>query len=262
MNPQYGDVHLTHDAHIAHVTIRKPPHNMMSVDVARDLADALEAVDAELDIRAIVLAAEGKSFCAGADLSRRADEIGIAPTGRPAGNPLYEQAVRLHSTKTPIVAAIQGPAIGAGLGLALIADFRVASTEARFAANFTKLGFHPGFGLTHTLPRLIGKQNAALMFLTARRVKAEDALAMGLVDQVVAADQMLSGAQALAAEIAENAPLALRSTRATLRAGLPQAIKAATDHEFVEQQWLMRTDDFHEGVKAVSERRVGKFTGK
>ncbi len=266
---RFGDVHITRevvrarDAHVATVTIRKAPHNMMSVDLARDLADALEALDADRDIRSVVLATEGKSFCAGADLTRRADDVVIAANDEtPSANPLYDQAVRLYSTAKPIVAAIQGPAIGAGLGLALIADFRIASPEARFAANFTKLGFHPGFGLTHTLPRLVGAQAASLMFLAGRRLKAEDALRIGLVDEIADGEELLSTAHALAAEIAENAPLAVQSTRATLRAGLAAAVRAATNAEFTEQQWLMKTEDFREGVKSVTERRPGSFKGK
>jgi enoyl-CoA hydratase/carnithine racemase len=146
--------------------------------------------------------------------------------------------------------------------LALAADFRVAAPEARFAANFTKLGFHPGFGLTYTLPRLIGRQAAAMMFLTGERYGAEEALRMGLIDEVVSASDLLPRANALAAAIAENAPLAVRSTRQTLRADLATAVRVATDHEFREQQWLMRTDDFREGVKAVAERRPGNFKGR
>ena len=261
MQTQHGDIHIVREGHIAHVTIRKPPHNVMSLEVARDLADALEALDGEPDMRAVLLASEGKSFCAGADLTRRVDEIGIAAPAAEPGNPLYDQAVRLHATQLPIIAAIQGPAVGAGLGLALIADFRIAAPDARFAANFVKLGFHPGFGLTHTLPRLVGAQRASLMFLTGRRIKAEEALVWGLVDQVVYADQLLASAKALAIEIADNAPLAVRSTRKTLRGDLEAAVKTQTDHEFEEQQWLMKTDDFKEGVKSVNERRPGKFTG-
>jgi enoyl-CoA hydratase/carnithine racemase len=248
--------------HIARVVIDKPPYNNVSVQLMKDLADVLAEADADKESRVVLLSTAGKAFCAGADLTRRADEIGIAATEAPKGNPLYEQAVRLHSTELPIVAAIQGAAVGAGLGLALVADFRIAAPEARFAANFTKLGFHPGFGLTHTLPRLIGQQRAALMFLTGRRIKAGEALEWGLVDQVVDADRLMATAQELAAEIAENAPLAVRSTRLTLRGDLAAAVKAQTDHEFVEQQWLMKTDDFREGVKSVNERRPGKFTGK
>jgi enoyl-CoA hydratase/carnithine racemase len=157
---------------------------------------------------------------------------------------------------------VQGAAIGAGLGLALVADFRIVAPEARFAANFVKLGFHPGFGLSHTLPRVIGLQRANLMFQTGRRIRGEEALLWGLADELVPQEKLRERAHELAAEIAENAPLAVRSTRATLRRGLAAAIKAATDHEFTEQEMLMKTADFAEGVRAVNERRPGNFTGK
>jgi enoyl-CoA hydratase/carnithine racemase len=259
MTNRIGDVHVTHDGFVAIVTIDKPPINAVSVDLMRDLADALEGLDKDGLTRAVVLATAGKVFCSGADLSNRTSE---GPIPERSINPLYDQAVRLFSTELPIVAAVQGAAIGAGLGLALIADFRVAAPEARFAANFTKLGFHPGFGLTYTLPRLIGQQNAARMFLTGERFDADDAMDMGLVDEIAPLDQLLLRAHALAASIAENAPLAIRSTRKTLRGDLAAAVRAQTGHEFSEQQWLMKTDDFKEGVKAVSERRPGDFKGR
>lgn len=259
MTDRIGDVHIARDGFIATVTIDKPPINAVSVDLMRDLADALEGLDRDGVTRAVVLATAGKVFCSGADLSKRASEVGL---DSPTTNPLYDQAVRLYSTELPIVVAVQGAAIGAGLGLALVGDFRVAAPEARFAANFTKLGFHPGFGLTHTLPRLVGRQHAARMFLTGERYDAEAALAMGLVDEVAPLEQLMARAKALAASIAENAPLAVRATRKTLRAELGAAVRAATDREFVEQQWLMKTDDFKEGVKAVGDRRPGDFKGR
>ena len=260
MNSRYGDVSVTRDGHVAVLEIDRPPHNHVSVELMRDLADALDAIDADIELRCVVLASAGKAFCAGADL--------VAPTGLADAsgttsiNPLYEQAVRLYSNRKPIVAAIQGAAVGAGLGLAMVGDFRVAAPEARFTANFVKLGFHPGFGLTHTLPRLIGTNRANLMFQTGRRLKAEEALAWGLVDEVVPLEQLRDAALRLAREIAENAPLAVQATRATLRAGLAAGVKAATDHEFLEQAWLRKTDDFAEGVRAVNERRPGAFTGR
>jgi enoyl-CoA hydratase/carnithine racemase len=253
----YGDVSVAVKNHVAEVEIHRPPFNHVSVDLMRSLADAFEACDAE-GIRAIVLCTEGKAFCGGADLVR---SDGLA-SGRPSTvNPLYVEAVRLFSCATPIVAAVQGAAIGAGLGLSLVADFRIIAPEARFAANFVKLGFHPGFGLSHTLPRLIGVQRANLMFQTGRRIKAEEALAWGLADELAPLAELRARAHALAAEIAENAPLAVRSTRATLRRGLAAAVKATTDHEFAEQAVLMKTADFAEGVRAVNERRAGNFTG-
>jgi enoyl-CoA hydratase/carnithine racemase len=134
--------------------------------------------------------------------------------------------------------------------------------EARFVANFTKLGFHPGFGLSSTLPRLIGVQKASLMMLTGRRIQADQAFQWGLIDEVAQEGKVLDAAFRLAEAIAENAPLAVVSTRATLRAGLAEAVKAATDHEFAEQQRLMKTEDFREGVRAVAERRAGDFKGR
>jgi enoyl-CoA hydratase/carnithine racemase len=259
MTDRIGDVHIAREGFVATVTIDKPPINAVSVDLMRDLADALEGLEKDGLTRAIVLATAGKVFCSGADLSNRTSE---GPIPERSINPLYDQAVRLFSTELPIVAAVQGAAIGAGLGLSLIADFRVAAPEARFAANFTKLGFHPGFGLTYTLPRLIGRQNAAMMFLTGERYDASEALEMGLIDDLVDLPRLLGRAQTMAATIAENAPLAVRSTRKTLRGDLAAAVRAATDHEFSEQQWLMKTDDFKEGVRAVSERRAGDFKGR
>jgi enoyl-CoA hydratase/carnithine racemase len=258
MNDRYGDLSVGHDGHVALLEIDCPPHNFVSVEMMRDLADALEAADAEREVRAIVLASAGKAFCAGADL---ASPTGVGGEGMAGINPLYVQAVRLFSSRKPIVAAVQGAAVGAGLGLALVADFRVAAPEARFAANFVKLGFHPGFGITHTLPRVVGVQRAALMCLTGRRIKAEEALGWGLIDQMVPLDELRGAALGLAREIAEAAPLAVESTRATLRASLAAAVKAQTDHELLEQSRLRKTADFAEGVKAVNERRPGVFVG-
>ncbi len=258
MKTSFGDhVRVAADGHVAVVTIDRPPHNHVSVDFMHDLADAFDAIDAEVELRCSVLQAEGKNFCAGADLVRSESAGGLGSV-----NPLYDEAVRLFSAQKPIVAAVQGAAIGAGLGLAVVADFRIASPDAKFAANFVKLGFHPGFGLTHTLPRLIGPTKAQLMFLTGRRVKAEEGVAWGLVDAVVPLEDLRAAALRLANEIAENAPLAIVSTRKTLRGDLAAAVRAQTDKEAHEQGWLRETADYKEGVLAVAERRVGNFTGR
>lgn len=262
MATRIGDIHIVRDGFVATVIIDRPPVNSMSVDLMRDLADALEELGKDGATRAVVLATRGKVFCAGADLTRRADEIGIAVRADvPGTNPLYDQAARLFSTELPIVAAIQGAAVGAGLGLAMVADMRIATPEARFTANFVKLGFHPGFGLTYTLPRLIGRGPAEVMFLTGARVDAQEARRIGLVNEIVLQKDLLSAAQTHAASIAQNAPLAVRSTRNTLRADLAACVRAAMVREFEEQQWLMKTGDFREGVKAVNERRPGHFKG-
>ena len=261
LEPKYGDVSVALDGNVATLEIHRPPHNFFDFVLIRDLANAFEALDNEPECRALMLCSDGKSFCAGANFANRDAQSGEAPA-RSGENPLYVEGVRLFRCKKPVIAAIQGPAIGGGLGLALVADFRVATADARFAANFVKIGIHPGFGLTYTLPRLIGMQRSSLMFLTGRRIEGKEAHAWGLCDQLVDSQDLRDAALTLAEEIAEGAPLALLSTRATIRQGLADAVKLQTDHEFKEQSWLFKTEDHREGVKAVTERRPGKFVCK
>ncbi|TNE36439.1 MAG: enoyl-CoA hydratase/isomerase family protein [Alphaproteobacteria bacterium] len=259
MTQTFGDAEITLENFVATVEIKRPPHNFFDHNLIRNLADAFEALDDNPDCRALVLCSEGKSFCAGADFSSRED---TGKAGTIEANPLYTEAVRLFACKKPIIGAIQGAAIGGGLGLALVPDFRIGCPESRFAANFVKLGIHPGFGLTHTLPRLIGLQNASLLFYTGRRIGGEEALKIGLLDEMVPLAEVRARAIAFAAEIAQGAPLAVQSTRATLRGDLAGAVLAQTNHEFKEQDWLFKTEDHQEGVRAVSERRIGNFKGK
>jgi enoyl-CoA hydratase/carnithine racemase len=161
-----------------------------------------------------------------------------------------------------VVAAVQGPAIGGGLGLALVADFRVTCAEGRFSANFNRLGFHPGFGLSVTLPRLVGMQQAALLFYSGRRIDGAEAQRIGLADVLVAQDAVRGRAIELAAEIATSAPIAVQSTRATLRAGLVEQIRVALARESMEQNAHYKTEDFKEGVAAMAARRTPLFKGR
>jgi enoyl-CoA hydratase/carnithine racemase len=262
----FKDIGVDRSGHVALIEIRRPPHNFFDIALIQEIAGALEALDADIGCRAVVLAAQGKSFCAGANFGDGAtlNKEGQRPgelNREAAVQHLYLEGNRLFRTRKPIVAAVHGAAVGGGLGLAMVADFRVTCPEARFAANFTRLGFHPGFGLTVTLPAVIGATKAALMFYTSRRVTGEDAHAMGLADVLVPQDQVRAAALTLAAEIAENAPLALVSTRATMRGDLADRVLKATEHELAEQTRLRKTDDFKEGIKATAERRVPNFAG-
>ena len=258
IDSRHGDVSVDLDQHVATVEIHRPPHNFFDAQLIANIADVFDALDREDQCRAIVFASEGKSFCAGADFMKSAEfERDEAESSRAAR--LYVQAIRLFNTNKPVIAAIQGAAVGGGLGVALTADFRIATPAARFAANFAKLGLHPGFGLSQTLPRLIGLQRASLMFATGRRITGEQAVAWGLADLLVPPDHLRDEASNLAREIAEGAPLAVESIRATLRRGLADAVKSALEHELAEQTRLAATEDHQEGVRAVSERRPGRF---
>src|SRR3984885_12469067 len=207
--------HIAVDAtgHIATIEVRRGPNNFIDTDMVAEIADALEVYDRTPDVRAIVLCAEGKHFCAGADFGGRGPD-GVARTAK-RGRHLYKEAQRLWRTGKTIVAAVHGAAVGAGVGLAVMADFRVGCPEARFSANFTRLGFHPGFALTATLPRLIGMQKATWLMYSGRRVTGEEGLALGLADYCVAPDQLRAKAIEGATEIAQSGPLAIVATRET-----------------------------------------------
>jgi enoyl-CoA hydratase/carnithine racemase len=254
---RFGDVSVQVGGDfVATVEVHRPPNNHFDTALIRSLAEAFEALDEDPACRAIVLCSEGKHFCAGADYG------GQAAPAVSGSRHLYDEAVRLFATRTPFVAAVQGAAIGGGLGLALAADFRVATPEARFAANFARLGFHHGFGLTVTLPAVVGQQRALELLYTGRRIPGEEALRIGLCDRLAPTSQLRAEARSLAAEVAVSAPLAVLSIRETLRGDLASRIRAATDREKVEQDRLRQSDDFREGVKAMAERRSPRFAGR
>ena len=240
-------------AQVVVLEIKRPPYNYLNVEVLSELADRLERLDTVDDCRAVVLAADGKAFSAGADFNSPTDDSAMETAT------FYEHAMRLFQTKKPIIAAVHGAAVGAGLGLAVAADFRVSCEEARFSANFNRLGFHPGFGLSLTLPRLVGTQHASMLLYTGRRINGSEAKQIGLVDILVPPIDVRNAAINLAKEIAGSAPLAVESTRATLRDGFPQAIRAANQRELSLQRVQFGTEDFKEGVAAMTERRAPVF---
>jgi enoyl-CoA hydratase/carnithine racemase len=241
--------------HVAFIEMQDPPHNFLNVGQVAAIADALEGFEQDAAVRAAVLAADGRSFCAGAN-------FGSSDRTGGSSDDLYAQAARLCDVSTPFVAAVQGPAIGGGLGLAMTANMRVTCPEARFSANFVKLGIHQGFGLSVTLPEAIGPSRAAYVLLSGRRFNGEEAVQLGLADVCVPQEQLRDKAMEFAAEIASGAPLAIRAINRTLRAGLGDRLRAATKHEAEEQAKLFGTEDAREGVRAVTERRDGNFTGR
>ena len=255
-----NDITVELEGHVAIVEIHRPPNNFFDYELIRAIADTYEMLDADDDCRAVVLCSEGKHFCAGADFSAR-ESWGQTQLDAQAGQ-LYREAARVFSARKPVIAAIQGAAVGGGLGLACSADHRITCAEARFSANFARLAFHQGFGLSVTLPRLVGETQASLLLLTGRRVNGTDAVAIGLADQLVPQNEVREAAQALAAEVALSGPLAVQSIRATLRSGLADAVVQATEHELAEQSRLRKTTDFREGIKAMAERRLPNFTGE
>ena len=251
----FDDISVVINGHIATITIQRPPNNFFDYLLRQQIADALVELDDHNECRVVILTSEGKNFCAGANFSQDTEMMNKT-------NPyskLYTEAVRLFRTKKPVIAAVQGAAVGGGLGLALAADFRIASPESRFSANFSKLGFHQGFGSSVTLPRVVGQQNAAMMLYTAKRVKGDEALSLGLVDYLVASSDILKKANEFAAEIASSAPMAVESIRSTLKGDIADQVEEIVAWELSEQIRLQSSDDFKEGIAASLERREAKF---
>ena len=243
--------------HTAYIKINRPPNNYFDASLIESIADILDNLDKETMCRSIILYSEGKNFCAGADFSK-SNFI----EGENIYENLYKQALRLFKTSKPIIAIVQGAAIGGGLGLALSADFRITCKEARFSANFGKLGFHQGFGTSVTLPRIIGNQQAKLLLLTSRRINGEEAYKIGLADIITDKNLLMEKAEELANEINTSGPLGIMAIRNTLNDGLVEEISKVVIKEAYEQNRLRGTKDFKEGINASINRREANFTGK
>jgi 2-(1,2-epoxy-1,2-dihydrophenyl)acetyl-CoA isomerase len=238
--------------------IDRPPHNFVDDTLLGRLADALEELAAQDSCRAVVVAGRGKHFCAGVDFSASRGDI----TPEEQLRNLYREALRIFEQPLPLIAAVHGAAVGAGLGLALAADFRLCTPAARFAANFARLGFHQGFGLSITLPRVVGNVTAADLLYTGRRVSGTEAARIGLCERVVALEDVIDESVAFAKEIAASAPLAVRAIRSTLRADLTERVRTVLEHERTVQLDLQQTADWREGVRAMAQRRPPQFEGR
>jgi len=255
-----ADLTVTLSGHVATVEIQRPPANYFDVALIDELASAYESLETKPDCRAIVLCSDGKHFCAGArfgdpsgDAEQDADPVGT--------DALYARSLALFTLSKPVVAAVQGGAVGGGAGLALSADFRVGEPSSWFAFNFARLGIHQGFGISATLPRVTGQQRALELLYTGRRIKGPDAQEAGLFDRLAEPGTLRATAQEFAAGIAASAPLAVQAIRRTMRASLAAEVRAAHPVEAQRQRELFGTRDFRRGVEAAAQRNDPVFEG-
>ncbi|MBX7514038.1 crotonase/enoyl-CoA hydratase family protein [Qipengyuania sp. GH38] len=255
--------------HIATLTLNRPD-SMNPLGAAGDgdaFARACDAINADMDVRCVILTGAGRAFSAGGDIKAMKEKTGNFGGTAPEiadgyRNNIHKILRALYSLRVPLIAAVNGPAIGLGCDLACLADMRIASEKAKFGVTFLKLGIIPGDGGTWILPRIIGEARAAELFYTGDVIEAGTALDWGLVSRVVDHDALLDDANALAAKVAAMPPHALRQAKNLMRQGRSTTYDAALEMAANAQALMHSTRDHMEGVDALIEKRAPKFTGE
>lgn len=243
------------------LTLNNPERrNALDAPLATELLAATEGLHGDHTARCVVLTGAGSAFCSGADLGAlRAAESRGTLARRDRLTEYYGVFLGIRRLPMPVIGAINGAAVGAGLNLALCCDVRIAASSARFGATFVRLGIHPGGGVTHMLTRLVGPAAAAEMLLAGELVDAGRALAMGLVNRVVDDAEVIAAAASLATTIAANSPQAVRATKRTLALALDSTFATSLELESVAQAATQESDDAAEGWAAFKERRDPQF---
>ncbi len=265
---EYTDLLCEVDAHVATITLNRPDRlNAITGPMLESLSAALREADHDRNVRVIIITGAGRGFCAGLDLKDLTAGTGIGSNGADGlANARFDLAgsppIVLHTTDKPVICALNGPAAGYGMDLALGCDIRIASSDAKLAAVFTKRGILPESGGAWLLPRLVGWARAAEIAFAGKTLGAEESLALGLVNQVVAPDELMPASREMAAEIAANAPLAVQATKRMMRLGLEETFEANVHHVFLQLLPLFGSHDFREGVKAFIEKREPQFQGR
>lgn len=238
--------------------------NALSPELGQALAGAVDRASGNPAVRAMILTGAGRAFCSGGDLSMIRS---LRDAGRGAElEPLLRAGTRLilalRTTEKPVIAAVNGPAAGAGMNVALACDIRIASEQATFGQNFARVGLFPDYGGTYLLPRLAGTSRAAWMFYTGEMVSAQEAFRMGVVDSIVRQDEVIPAAGALAARLAAGPPLVLGAVKRTLFGAERAELERALEMETEQQVKCFASEDCTEGIRAFFEKRAPKFQGR
>jgi enoyl-CoA hydratase len=236
--------------------------NAMTAELTEAWTAAINDIASDGDVRCVVVTGEGSAFCSGGDVSW----IGSEPDAtvdrlRTRMIAFYRAWLSIRDLEVPTIAAVNGPAVGAGLCLALACDLRYATPTAKLAAPFTALGMHAGMATTWLLPDVVGLAAARELLLTGRVVSGDDAVRLGLVNQIIAAEGFLDAVVDIASSVAAKAPIATRLTKVALREG-HASYDAALQWEALAQPITLATADLQEGLAAQREKRSPKFTGR
>ncbi len=252
------------DGHVAILTFNRPERmNTITGTMLALLSELLLKAEHDRNVRCIVITGNGRAWCAGLDIKAQSEGTGLAiNSGVPEIDLRQTPPIVLHNVDTPTIAALNGGAAGYGMDIALGCDIRIASTNAKLAAAFTKRGIVPESGGTWLLPRIVGYAKAAELAFTGRTLDANACLELGLVNQVVDGEELMKTAMSMAFEISENAPLAVRATKRMMRMGETETFEQNVHHVFLQLLPLFRTKDFEEGMASYLERRPPVFEGR
>ncbi|NIJ36733.1 2-(1,2-epoxy-1,2-dihydrophenyl)acetyl-CoA isomerase [Sphingopyxis panaciterrae] len=266
MAAEYHHIRIDrHASAIAAVVVtRADIGNASSPEMLGEIRDAFAALSPDGDVRAIILAAEGKHFSVGADFAFLQRLAGMSATE--VKDTVYDKfqgaARAIYRCPKPTLALVQGAAITVGCEIALACDFRVAADNAMFQESWIKLGIMPPLGGTFLLPRIIGLGRAMEMCLRGKQVRAEEALAIGLVSEVVAKDDLAARGLQLAQELAALAPLAYATVKQSMQRALESSMEAEWQANLPNQAVLLGSEDHREGLAAVTEKRTPVFRGR
>jgi enoyl-CoA hydratase len=246
------------------LTLNRPEiRNAMNVELTDAFADAVAQISKDPDVRAVIVTGAGKAFCSGGDLGWINPGPGASvPEMRRKMRSFYPQFLAVRNLDVPVIAAVNGAAVGAGLCLAMACDIRISSDAAKYAAPFTRLGMHPGMAATYLLTRLVGTARASELLFTSRTIDAAEAERIGLVNRVVAHDGLLDSAMQTANEIALNAPIPMGMVKRAVYIAERADMETMLEYEGLAQPITMGTEDLLEGLKAVKEKRDPEFEGK
>jgi 2-(1,2-epoxy-1,2-dihydrophenyl)acetyl-CoA isomerase len=255
----------SYDEGVVTLVMNRPEKlNALNREVPIALHDALARAEANKDVLVVVLTGAGRAFCAGGDLAAigKGHEENDVTELEPVLRSGVQAVLKIRTMHQPVIAAVNGPAAGAGMNIALAADIRIASEAATFGQNFSKVGLFPDYGGTYFLPELVGPSRAAEMFYTGEMIDAQTALQLGIVNRVVPAAQLEAEAKALAHKIAQGPQLAIRSVKRALFGSAKAKLVKALEHEVQEQMKCFASKDCGEGIRAFMEKRKPKFQGK
>jgi enoyl-CoA hydratase len=253
-----------HDDGVVVLTLNLPERrNAMTGELTAAWGEAVAGLRGDRTARCVVVTGAGSAFCAGGDLSWIGESPDLTVDAiRDRMMPFYRTWLSIRSLEVPSIAAINGPAVGAGLCLALACDLRYASRTAKLSAPFTMLGMHAGMAATWLLPEAVGIATARELLLTGRVVVGDEAVQIGLVNAVFDADELLEQSMAVARRVAAAAPIATRLTKAGLRAGGHRSLEDALQFESLAQPVTFATEDLREGLAATREKRPAQFRGR